>query len=97
MNLEEIPMFVKEGTILPLAKPVEYVTAETVFDINCRVYGNANNKSAHLFEDNSFTYDYQHNQYNWVNLAWKNNKGAVSRDGGFKKSLYHITSWDQIN
>jgi alpha-glucosidase (family GH31 glycosyl hydrolase) len=41
MSLDEVPMFVKEGTILPLAKPVEYITPETVFDINCRVYGNA--------------------------------------------------------
>lgn len=97
MNLDEVPMFIKEGTILPLAKPVEYITDETVFDISCKIYGNANNKSVHLFEDSGFTFDYQQNQYNWITLSWKNKKGHISRDGKYRKKLYRVASWDQIN
>jgi alpha-D-xyloside xylohydrolase len=97
MSLDEVPMFVKAGTILPLAKPVEYITPETVFDINCRVYGNTATSTAHLFEDNSYTYSYQQNQFNWVNLAYKNKKGSVTRDNNYKKKQYRINSWEQIN
>jgi alpha-D-xyloside xylohydrolase len=97
MSLDEVPMFVKEGTILPLAKPVEYVTKATTFDIDCRVYGNADNKSVHLFEDNGYTFDYEKNQYNRITLSWKKNKGTITRDGNSKKMLYRIGSWKQIN
>jgi alpha-D-xyloside xylohydrolase len=97
MSLDEVPMFIKDGTILPLAKPVEYITPETVFDITCKVYGNAGNNTPHLFEDDSYNFNYQQNQYNWVNLAYKNQKGALTRDGSFKKKLYRITAWQQVN
>jgi alpha-D-xyloside xylohydrolase len=96
MSLDEVPMFVKEGTILPLAKSVEYITPETVFDINCRVYGNANG-SVHLFEDNSYTFNYEQNQYNWLTLQWNGKKGTATRTGTFKKKLYRIAAWEQVN
>ncbi len=95
MSLNEIPMFVKAGTILPLAKPVEFITKETVFDITCRVYGNSS-KSVHLFEDNGHTFDYQQRQYNWVNLRTDKNKGSISRSGNYKKTLYRVVSWQYI-
>jgi alpha-D-xyloside xylohydrolase len=97
MSMDEVPMFVKEGTILPLAKSVEYITPETVFDINCRVYGNADNKSVHLFEDNSYTFNYEQNQYNWLTLQWNGKKGTTTRTGTFKKKLYRIAAWEQVN
>jgi alpha-D-xyloside xylohydrolase len=97
MSLDELPMFVKEGAILPLAKPVEYITKETVFDITCRVYGEADNRSVHLFEDNGYTFDYRQDQYNWITLSWKKNKGAASRNGNKKIMRYRISSWEQVH
>jgi alpha-D-xyloside xylohydrolase len=97
MSMDEIPMFVKEGAILPLAKSVEYITDQTIFDVNCKVYGNADNKTVHLFEDNSYTFNYEQNQYNWLDLSWKNKKGSVSRTGNYKKKLYRINTWEQVN
>jgi alpha-D-xyloside xylohydrolase len=48
-DLNQLPIFIKAGTILPLAKPVEFVAPDTRFEITCYVYGNAN--KAALFED----------------------------------------------
>lgn len=97
MSMDELPMFVKEGAILPLAKPVEYITKETVFDITCRVYGAADHRSVHLFEDNGYTFDYRQGQYNWITLSWQKNKGAASRNGNKKITRYRITSWEQVH
>src|ERR1700759_3999442 len=35
----ELPVFVKAGTILPLARPVEHISADVPFEITCYVYG----------------------------------------------------------
>jgi len=97
MSLAEFPMFVKEGTILPLAKPVEYITPTTVFDITCKVYGTVDTQPVHLFEDNSTNFDYQQNKYTWLNLGWKNSKGSVVRDGKQVKKLYNIVKWEKVD
>ncbi|MDR1918598.1 MAG: DUF5110 domain-containing protein [Tannerellaceae bacterium] len=92
MSLDEIPIFVKDGTILPLAKPVQYVTAETIFDLTCHVYGQAK-QSVRLFEDDGYTFDFEQGAFNWVELSWQKNKGKTLTQGKNKKRLYKITSW----
>jgi len=54
--LDQIPLFVKAGTILPLATPVEHLSAGTQFDITCYVYGDGEAKAS-LFEDDGYTFD----------------------------------------
>ena len=93
MNLDQIPMFVKDNTLLPLADPVEYVTPSTVFDVSCKIYGNPTG-AVKLFEDNSTTYNFEKGQYNWVNLLWKNK--STTRVGNFKQQLYKISSWEKV-
>lgn len=96
MTLDEIPMFIKEGTILPLAKPVEYITPETIFEINCKVYGAAK-KPFILFEDDSYNFDYEKQQFNWISLTWDGKKGKMSRTGNYPKKTYQIISWEKID
>jgi alpha-D-xyloside xylohydrolase len=92
MSLDQIPLFVKEGTILPLAKPVQYITPETVFEITCHIYGN-NCKPGLLFEDNSYTLDYQKNQFNWISLELLDNIGKVTKTGKYKGNGYKVLAW----
>ncbi|GAA4318768.1 glycoside hydrolase family 31 protein [Mucilaginibacter gynuensis] len=94
-SLTQLPIFIKEGTILPLAKPVEHVAANTKFEITCYVYGNAT--AATLFEDDGLTFNYEKGNYNTVNLLWNNGKGAVTRSGKFKNTRYIIKKWQVIN
>jgi alpha-D-xyloside xylohydrolase len=89
MNLDEIPMFVKANTLLPLAKPVEFITPSTVFQINCKIYGNAPTH-ARLFEDNSFNFDFEKGKYNWLNISSNGNKITIKRSGDYSKKLYEV-------
>ncbi|NEW81445.1 MAG: glycoside hydrolase family 31 protein [Mariniphaga sp.] len=92
MSLDQIPLFVKEGTILPMAKPVQYVTPTTVFEITCHLYGKTC-KPTLLFEDNSYTLDYQKNQFNWISLEWNGENGKVTKTGKYKVNGYKVTAW----
>lgn len=92
MSLDELPMFVKANTILPLAKPVQYVKPETVLSVTCQVYGNPT-ESIQLFEDNSFNHNYTQGEFNWVQLSWNGKKGKVERKGKYKGRLYEIRDW----
>jgi alpha-D-xyloside xylohydrolase len=95
MGLNEIPMFIKDNTILPLAKPLEYISDTAVFDITCRVYGKPL-KTSGLFEDNSFNNDFEKNIYNLLSLSWDGKKGKLTRKGNYKTTLYRIEKWEEI-
>ncbi|WP_184550456.1 TIM-barrel domain-containing protein [Mucilaginibacter sp. FT3.2] len=94
--LNQLPIFIKEGTILPLAKPIEHVTTSTVFEITCYVYGDGP-ASAALFEDNGYTFDYETGAFNTVQLNWNGRKGKVVRSGKFKHYNYVVNSWKLIH
>ncbi len=95
MSLDEIPMFIKNNSIIPLAKPVEFVSPSTVFDVTCNVYGNPTT-SFSLFADNSFTNDFSQGNYSLLNVNWKGNKGSVDVKGNYKNQLYKIVGWKQV-
>jgi alpha-D-xyloside xylohydrolase len=95
MSLDELPMFVKEGTILPLAKPVPFITPETVLSVSCHVYGKPKGV-VQLFEDNSYTYDYTQGAYNWLQLQWDGRKGKVERKGKYAGRIYEIKDWKVV-
>jgi len=92
MTLDEIPIFVKSGTILPLADPLEYITPKTIFNITCHVFGNPA-KSTILFEDDGETFNFEKGEFNQVELSWEKNKGKVVRIGKQKCRLYQIKNW----
>ena len=94
MTLDQIPLFVKEGTILPLAKPVQYVTPNTVFEITCHMFGD-NCKPTQLFEDNSYTLDFQKGQYAWSIIEWDGVKGKITKKSNYKGINYRIVNWTQ--
>lgn len=92
MTLDQIPLFVKERTILPLAKPEQYITKNTIFEITCHTYG-ADCRPAHLFADNAYTLDYQKNKFSWISLEWNGKKGKSTSKGDFKGSCYKVIGW----
>jgi len=92
--LDEMPLFVKDGTILPLADPLQFVSETSVFDITCHVYGNPDGKQYTLFEDDGVSYDFENkNCYNWLNLGVKRGKGYYKRQGSFNGQKYSINKW----
>ena len=57
----EIPVFVREGAIIPLAKPVPYVKNDTQFEITVKTFGEADGIFV-LYDDDFETFDYERNQ-----------------------------------
>jgi alpha-D-xyloside xylohydrolase len=94
-NYTDLPIFVKEGTILPLARPVEYISPETRFELTCYVYGDQA-KPFSLFEDDGVTFDFEKGKYNTLSLNYQNGKGVVKKAGAFKGSRYYIAKWEVI-
>ncbi|MFT4154869.1 TIM-barrel domain-containing protein [Parafilimonas sp.] len=90
MSLDEIPMFIKNNSIIPLAAPVEDIDSTTTFDINCNVYGNP--EPTTLFSDNSFTDDYVKGKYSWLTLKWNGKKIVTQSTGNYTSSLYKVNT-----
>lgn len=57
----EIPVFVKDGAIIPLAKPVMHVDKDTVFEMKVKIFGEADGRFV-LYEDDFATFDFEEKQ-----------------------------------
>lgn len=95
IHFNEMPLFVKEGAILSLANPVQYVADNTSFDIVCHVYGNPEGEVS-LFEDDGVSYNYKKNEYNTISLWVEKGKGKMKRSGNYKGKRYNIKDWKFI-
>jgi alpha-D-xyloside xylohydrolase len=92
----DVPVFVKENTLLPVAKPVQHVANDTVFDITVRVYGEAPG-SFTLYEDDGETFDFEKGALNLVSLTWHDGRGSVQRTGNHTGRRYRITAWQKTD
>ena len=66
--LEEMPVFVRAGTILPMGPPIEYSQAAND-PIELRVYTGANGEFT-LYEDEGDTYNYEKGAYATIPIRW---------------------------
>jgi alpha-D-xyloside xylohydrolase len=55
IKTDKIPVFVRNNSVVPFARPIEYVETDTVFDITLKCYGEGGR--IELIEDNGQTYD----------------------------------------
>lgn len=96
MPPERIPLFVREGALLPLAEPVEHISADTRFNLTVRAYGNACRDKA-LYEDDGTTNDYTKGRQTRMTLSWNSSKGgSVARNGDYAVKRYSVKSWEPI-
>ena len=92
----QVPLFVKGGTLLPLAEPVEFVKTDTCFDLTVNIVGN---KTADftLYEDDGTTTAYAKGEQNQIQLHDDGGKPSIRRDGGYHgPERYKITGWKQF-
>ncbi|GAB3431179.1 glycoside hydrolase family 31 protein [Niabella aquatica] len=94
-GLSDIPLFVKEGCILPLCEPVQYIDENTKFDLSCRVYGTPRNQPVQLFEDDGLSFNYEKGMFNMVTIALHGGKLRLSREGrsDIRKYTLENTVW----
>ena len=95
-SLEELPLYVKGDSIVPVAEPVNHVGKDTRFKIHARVYGNHPEEFC-LFEDDGETYDFEQGAQTTAVLSWDGAKGAVKRTGGYTKPRYEIHDWTVVH
>lgn len=96
MPPERIPLFIKEGTLLPLADPLEYVTPETRFGLTVQVFG-ASARDFTLYEDDGVSYDYERGAQNRVVLRWTPESGGqIERSGPYPRERYTVRAWEPV-
>ncbi|QYR23106.1 DUF5110 domain-containing protein [Paenibacillus sp. sptzw28] len=97
-ELDRIPVYVKENSLLPLAKPMEFVADNAVFEITVKAYGNEP-QDFELFEDDGTSFAYRDGGFNRVRLSWQPNgdaAGSSSRSGAYEGTQYRIIGWEHI-
>jgi alpha-D-xyloside xylohydrolase len=90
--LEKIPVFIKSGSILPLAKPVQYIEDNTVFDICVLCFG-AGDKSFCLYEDDGISLAWEQGRYNRLILSQDSAGKTTCNRIGNESPRYTVREW----
>jgi len=95
--LTVIPIFVKTGTLLPLAEPAIHAGDPATRRLTVKVYGEGSLPFT-LYEDDDLTTDALQGGYNRVSLTWDNagKIGHTERTGQGNYPRYEITGWEQV-
>jgi alpha-D-xyloside xylohydrolase len=98
-GLDHIPLYVKDGGIIPMIQPVQHAprTGESL-PLEIRFYGVTPGNSR-LYDDDGETFDYEKGSYAWypLNVA-KDKKGkwqgqVGTRTGSFSQQQYSRYTW----
>jgi len=93
---EEIPLFVKGGSLLPLAAPVECIGTNTDFDITVHGFG-ANPADIVLFEDDGVSSAFAKGVQNRIRLHGNQKSHSEERTGNYPSKRYRIVDWQWID
>jgi alpha-D-xyloside xylohydrolase len=91
--LEQIPLFVRSGTLLPLAEPTLHTDDPRAGELTVTAYGGANASFA-LYEDEG-----EHAPRSTeVRLSWDSAgaRGTLRRSGPARGPRYRVASWKQV-
>lgn len=75
--LNKIPLFVKEGSIIPVNEVVPYVNAEKYEELTLLVYSGAD-ASYTLYEDDNETFNYENGEYCEIVITWNEQENLLS-------------------
>jgi alpha-D-xyloside xylohydrolase len=92
---EQIPLFVKGGALLPLAKPVESIGTNTCFDITVHGFG-AGPADFVLYEDDAVSAAFKAGGQNEIRLHGDQKSHSEKRTGNFGMNRYRIVDWQWI-
>ena len=95
-QLDRVPMFVRAGSILPLAPEMQYIGQQAWDNLEVRVYPGANGTFT-LYEDEGDNYNYERGQYTEIPFSWNDATKTLTigqRRGQYKGMLqqrqFHI-------
>ena len=87
--IQTLPLFVRSGSIIPLAPPMESAMEKTADPIELRVYP-GNDGHFNLYEDEGDNYNYEKGVYAVIPLTWNEEKKTLTigaRQGEFPGML----------
>ncbi len=90
--LDRIPIFVKSGSVLPLATVTQHTNDPEAFKLQVRVYGDGS-LPIRLFEDDDASMDYENGSYNTLSLSWDSTKQDIvsERQGNTPANEYSVS------
>jgi len=91
--LERMPLFVPEGTILPMGPAMQYSDEKPADDLEIRVYAGKDGKFS-LYEDEGTNYNYEKGAFTTIDFTYDNTTKAVTigdRKGSFTGMLTNRT------
>lgn len=87
--IETIPLYVREGSIIPMGPVMEYASQKPADNIELRIYPGADGHFT-LYEDANNTYNYEKGEFATFNFDWNNKTKELSiseRKGSFPGML----------
>ncbi|GAB3994864.1 glycoside hydrolase family 31 protein [Spirosoma daeguense] len=97
-GLAKIPLFVKEGGIIPMIAPVVHTpTKDQKLPLTVRLYGKKEAEWS-LYDDDGETFDYENGTYTWTRLEVKRNKNGtlLGSWNPTKNTGFHYTTVDWV-
>lgn len=78
-QLDQVPMFVRAGSIVPMGPVMQYVGEKSWNNLELRVYPGAD-ASFTLYEDEGDNYNYEKGIYSLIPMKWNNRKQTLTID-----------------
>ncbi len=92
-GLDKIPVYVKDGGIIPMMTPLLHAPeAGEKVDVEIRYYGEKSGKYL-LYDDDGETFNYEKGAYSWREIKVDNKKGVISEPAPGKPNTIKNISW----
>ena len=97
-GIERIPVYVKDGGIIPMMSPRLHASAgNEKVDLEIRHYGKKDG-SYNLYDDDGESFDYEHGQYSWRNIQVRFDKkgrprGTISKPAKGMPNTINKVTW----
>jgi len=88
-TIDEIPLYIKSGSIIPFGPQVQFATEKKWDNLEIRVYPGANGEFT-LYEDENDNYNYEKGVYSTISFTWNDAKKSLTvndRKGSFPGML----------
>ena len=84
-TMDIIPVYVKAGTILPMAEKMQFATEKKWDNLELRIYSGADGEFT-LYEDENDNYNYEKGAYSTIKMTWNDQEKTLTigkREGSF--------------
>lgn len=91
VDLETMPLYVRAGTVLPLAQVRQYTGQEVDEPMTLRVYPGRDGHYT-LYEDDGQTLDYRDGEATWIRFAWDDDARTLTLEPGRSSTGQRVES-----